>query len=168
MIKYIFKAIVVLCMLVALLFLYNVGIVPLGRLADGVNQESISSIKLGMSKCEVIERLGIPFNSSELYTLSSKGEVEPKSIIRITYMYSKPGILWDIKVYVNFNGNDEVIYVNMREGDGDFFVYDAQHPKKKINFETYNRIIPKAKGLGDANATKSPTPHHPQSPTTLK
>ena len=148
--KSIFKAIVVLCMLVALLFLYNVGIVPSGRLAEGINQESISSIKLGMNKCEVIERLGIPFNSSELYTLSSKGEVEPESII-ITYMYSKPGILWDIEIYVNFNRNDEVIRLNMQEGDGNFFVYDTQYPNKKINFEIYNRVIPKAKKAKQIN-----------------
>ncbi len=141
-IKYIFKAIVVLCILVALLFLYNIGIVSLGRLAEGVNQKSISSIKLGMNKCEVIERLGTPFNSSESYILSSKGEVEPESII-ITYMYSKPGILWDIEIYVNFNKNDEVIRVNMQEGDGDFFIYDAQHLNKRIYLKTYNRVIPK-------------------------
>ena len=152
-IKYIFKAIVVLCMLVALLFLYNVGIVPSGRLAEGINQKSISSIKLGMSRCEVIERLGIPFDSSEYYILSSKGKVKPENIV-ITYMYSNPGILWDIEIYVNFNRNDKVIRVNMQEGDGNFFVYDAQHPKKEINFETYNRIIPKtkkAKQIGQEN-----------------
>jgi len=166
-IKFIFKSIVVLCMLVALLYLYNVGIVSSGRLAESINQESISSIKLGMSKCEVIERLGIPFDSSESYILSSKGKVKPESII-ITYDYSKLGILWDIEIDVGFNRNDEVIYVYMQEGDGDFFFYYAQHPNKIINYEIYNRIISKGKerrkelehgkGSGDANATKSPTP----------
>ena len=146
-IKFIFKAIVMLCILVALLFLYNVGIISSGRLAEGINQESISSIKLGMSKCEVIERLGIPFNSSKSYILSSKGAVKPKSILT-TYSYSKPGILWDIKVNISFNRKDEVIYINMREGDGDFFVHDAQHPNKIINFEIYNRVIPKEKQEG--------------------
>ena len=146
-------------MIVLAMALSSSGIISAGRLAKGINQESISSIELGMSKCEVTERLGIPFDSSETYILSSKGEVEPESIV-ITYNYSKPGFLWDIKVFVSFNSNDEVIYVNMRKGGYDFFVYDAKHPNKIINFETYNRVIPKVKKekgrlerSGDANAT---------------
>jgi len=141
MIKYIFKATVILCMLVALLFLYNVGIVPSGRLAEGINQKDISSIKLGMSKCEVIDRIGTPFNSRKRYISSVQGKVDSESLETI-YAYSKPGILWDIEIYVIFDRNNKVKYINMQEGDANFFTYDAKHLSKKIYFETYNRVIP--------------------------
>ena len=139
--KYIFKVLVIFILCVTLLILFNIGILPFGRLADKLNQQNVSLIKLGMSRCDVIDILGAPLNSDKSYIISAKGKIEPESIV-ITYMYSNPGILWDIETNVNFDRRGKVICVNMQEGDGDFFIYDNEHPTKFINLETYNRVIP--------------------------
>ncbi len=139
-VKYTFKTIIFFFLLIALLLLYNVGIVSFGRLSDKVNQQSISLIKLGMSKCDVINILGAPLNTKQSCIMSAEKKVDPKSIV-MTYEYSKPGVLWGIEIAVGFH-NNKVIYVNMQEGDANFFVYDTQHIDKEINLEVYNRIIP--------------------------
>ena len=139
-VKYTFKTMMFFFLLILLLLFYNIGIVPFGRLSDKVNQQRISLIKLGMSRCDVINILGAPLNTRQSYIMSEKRKVDPKSIVR-TYEYSKPGVLWGIEITINFH-NDKVIYVNMQEGDANFYAYDAQHINREINLEVYNRIIP--------------------------
>ena len=140
--QYLFKILVFFSLLIGLLVSYDIGVVPLGRISDKITQKNISSIKLGMNKCDVIDILGAPLNSDKSYIVSANGQVEPESIV-ITYMYSRPGILWDIEIYVNFDRYDKVIRVNMQEGDNDFYIYDKNHPHRFVNKKIYNRVIPK-------------------------
>ena len=137
--KYLFSMLVVFSLPIVLFVSYNVGVLPLGRLADKINQKNISSIKIGMNRCDVIDILGAPLDSEKSYIISADSKIDPKSIV-ITYMYSKPGILWDIEIYVNFDRSGKVISVNMQEGDMDFYIYDKDN--YYINQKIYNRIIP--------------------------
>jgi outer membrane protein assembly factor BamE (lipoprotein component of BamABCDE complex) len=140
-IKFIFKSLVFFSLLILLLTLYNIGILPLGRLAEGINQKRILSMKLDMSKCEVIEKLGIPLAQHKTYIFSKKGKISPQSI-RTVYSYSKPGILWDIEITIHFDKNNKLKDIIMQEGDSNFYVYNAEHLSKIIDLKTYNRVIP--------------------------
>lgn len=141
--KYFFKVIGIFFLIIIVWILYNVSILPLGRLSEGITQKSIASIKLDMDKFEVVEKLGVPFNSMDSYTISLQEKIKPGSFRNI-YNYSKPGFLWDVEVYIHFNKNNKVIRVYMEEGDSCFFLYDREHSNKYIRSNIYNKFIPEA------------------------
>jgi len=139
LVKKIIKVILSLSAFFIMLFLLIIasanGIFELGRLAKGVNQTSISSVQLGMSECDVIKILGVPFT-----------EVIYPEYNEHYFTYSNDGYFWGVEIYVNFE-NRKVSSIYMEEGDVPFYIYDKNNLSRKINHVNYNRIIPNAPNL---------------------
>jgi len=137
---YFMKVILTLFTLFLITFIFVVvsdnGFFSLGRLAKGINKTSVSSIQLGMTKCDIIKILGIPFSESIYPAYNMDG-----------FSYSKNGMLWGVDIYLSFE-NGKLIRVFMEEGDVPFYMYDnKKYLTKKINYDTYNKIIPDAPNL---------------------
>jgi len=132
---YFIKVILTLFTLFLITFIFVIvssnGFFSLGRLAKGINKTSVSSIQLGMTKCDIIKILGIPFSESTYPKYNLDG-----------FSYSRNGLLWGVDIYLSFE-NGKLTRVFMEEGDVPFYMYDnKKHLTKKINYDTYNRIIP--------------------------
>jgi len=113
------------------MFVWQSGIISAGRLASGINKTSVASLELGMSTCEVIEILGIPFSERKY----------PAYKIH-AFSYSKDQFMWGVEVSMHFDENQKLSGIYMEEADIIFYIYDKDNPSKKIIDTAYNRIIP--------------------------
>ena len=141
--KIIFKIFIVFIFFILLWVISFYAILPLGRVSESINQKNVSKIKLGMSRCEVIDILGAPLKSYRTAIYSRSGEIEPNSI-EFHYDYSKSGFLWDVDIYVIFNKNGEVLSFAMEEGDIMFYAMYKDHIGNNAfkDEEVFDRIVP--------------------------
>jgi len=137
--KKLLNVIVILFIILIMILTYSYFL-PIGqKISNGVNQESIQAIKLGMPETEVKKILGEPFsieNHKKEYI--ADGNITYPAYTKFTY--SKTGI-FGVEIYV-FSENKRVSLVNLESFD--LCIYECSDKYcKVIDGDRFNTLIPK-------------------------